>query len=82
MAGRWTSLQNGIGNLSGVAAPMLADFIVQTSGSSRWAFVVSALIVLMGALMWALRRGTGRAGRLAWTPHSEAFRQPVVDTTV
>ena len=54
MAGRWTSLQNGIGNLSGVLAPLLAGFIVQTSGSSKLAFLISALIVLFGAAMWGL----------------------------
>jgi MFS transporter, ACS family, D-galactonate transporter len=40
MAGRWTSIQNGIGSLSGVAAPWLAGFIVQSSGSSKLAFVI------------------------------------------
>jgi MFS transporter, ACS family, D-galactonate transporter len=54
MAGRWTSLQNGIGNISGIIAPTLAGFIVQTSGSSKLAFVISALIVLAGAVFWGL----------------------------
>jgi len=54
MAGRWTSLQNGIGNISGIIAPWLAGFIVQTSGSSKLAFVISALIVLAGAGFWGL----------------------------
>jgi MFS family permease len=54
MAGRWTSLQNGIGNISGIVAPWLAGFIVQKSGSSKLAFVISALIVLAGAAFWGL----------------------------
>jgi ACS family D-galactonate transporter-like MFS transporter len=53
MAGRWTSLQNGIGNISGILAPWLAGAIVEGSGSSKLAFVISALIVLAGALLWA-----------------------------
>jgi MFS family permease len=53
MAGRWTSLQNGIGNISGILAPWLAGYIVQTSGSSKLAFVISAAIALLGALTWA-----------------------------
>lgn len=65
MAGRWTSLQNGIGNLSGVAAPMLAGFIVQTTGSSQWAFVVSAFIVVVGALTWAIV--VGPVEPVAWS---------------
>lgn len=52
LAGRWTSLQNGIGNISGIIAPWLAGFIVEKSGSSKLAFVISALIVLVGALSW------------------------------
>lgn len=52
MAGRWTSIQNGIGSLSGVVAPWLAGFIVQMSGSSKIAFVISAGIALAGAAFW------------------------------
>ncbi len=54
MAGRWTSLQNGIGNISGIVAPLVAGFAVQVSGSSKIAFVVSACIVLAGALLWGI----------------------------
>ena len=54
MAGRWTSLQNGIGNISGILAPWLAGFIVQSSGSSKLAFVISAGIAIVGAAMWGL----------------------------
>ncbi len=54
MAGRWTSLQNGIGNISGILAPLVAGFAVEIGGSSKPAFVASAAIVLTGALMWGL----------------------------
>jgi MFS family permease len=57
MAGRWTSVQNGIGNLSGIVAPSLAGFFVQTSGSSKSAFIVSAVVTVAGALIWALLVG-------------------------
>lgn len=52
MAGRWTSLQNGIGSMSGIMAPWLAGAVVSSTGSSKPAFAVSALIVLVGALLW------------------------------
>ena len=52
MAGRWTSVQNGIGNLSGIAAPWLAGFIVEIRGSSRLTFVVAGVIAMAGALIW------------------------------
>jgi MFS transporter, ACS family, D-galactonate transporter len=57
MAGRWTSLQNGIGNISGIIAPVLAGWIVTVSGSSKLAFIISACIVLLGAVFWGLMVG-------------------------
>lgn len=54
MAGRWTSLQNGIANLAGIVAPWIAGVIVQTSGSSRVAFGVTGCVALAGAAIWGL----------------------------
>jgi MFS family permease len=54
MAGRWTSIQNGIGSLSGVVAPSLAGSIVQSSGSSKLAFLISAVIAIVGAVLWGV----------------------------
>jgi MFS family permease len=53
MAGRWTSLQNGVANLSGIVAPWLAGLIVQTQGSSKFAFVITGGVALLGACFWA-----------------------------
>ena len=50
MAGRWTSMQNGIANLAGILAPVVAGLAVRTSGSSKPAFVVTGLIVLVAIL--------------------------------
>ncbi len=54
MAGRWTSVQNGIANLSGIVAPWVAGWIVQIKGSSRLAFVVTGGVALIGAFLWGL----------------------------
>ena len=54
MAGRWSSLQNGVANLSGVVAPWVTGLIVQINGSSRWAFVVTGGVALAGAFFWGL----------------------------
>lgn len=54
MAGRWTSVQNGVANLSGIVAPWVAGLIVQVKGSSRLAFVLTGGVALAGALLWAL----------------------------
>lgn len=53
-AGRWTSVQNGIGNLAGIAAPWITGQVVERTGSFHLAFLVAAVVVLTGALMWGL----------------------------
>jgi len=52
MAGRWSSLQNGFANFSGIVAPWLTGFIVQTRGSAHLAFAVSGAVALVGACSW------------------------------
>lgn len=53
-AGRWTSLQNGVGNLAGIAASWLTGVIVERSGSFALAFIAAAVVALTGAAMWGL----------------------------
>jgi MFS transporter, ACS family, D-galactonate transporter len=57
-AGKWTGLQNGVGNLAGVVAPWLTGWVVQETGQFYWAFVVAAAIVLASAAMFVF--GIGR----------------------
>jgi MFS family permease len=52
MAGRWSSLQNGFANFSGIAAPWLTGLIVQTRGSARLAFAITGAVALLGAFSW------------------------------
>jgi len=54
MAGRWTGMQNGIANLSGIVGPWLAGAIIQHSGSLRLAFLITGVVALAGAACWAL----------------------------
>ena len=56
-AGRWTSIQNGIGNLSGIVASWLTGFIVDQTQSFATAFIVAACVVLAGAAFWGLAVG-------------------------
>ena len=53
-AGRWTGIQNGVGNLSGIVAPWLTGVVVERTGSFHLAFVVAAVVALTGALMWGV----------------------------
>ena len=51
-AGKWTALQNGVGNLAGVAAPWFTGWVVQQTGQFYLAFVVAAAIVLVAAAIF------------------------------
>src|SRR6267143_1089512 len=57
-AGRWTGLQNFVGNLAGVAAPAVTGFTVERTGNFVWAFVITGVISILGAASWVfvLRR--------------------------
>ncbi len=48
-AGKWTGLQNGVGNLAGVAAPWITGEVLQRTGQFYLAFVVAAAVVLAAA---------------------------------
>ncbi|MES2393053.1 MAG: MFS transporter [Acidobacteriota bacterium] len=54
MAGRWSGVQNGVANLSGIVGPWLSGAILQRTGSLHAAFLVAAAIALFGSLCWAL----------------------------
>jgi MFS transporter, ACS family, D-galactonate transporter len=53
-AGRWTSLQNGIGNLSGIVAAWLTGVVVERTGSFALPFAIAAAIAVAGALLWGI----------------------------
>jgi MFS family permease len=56
-AGKWTSFQNGFGNLAGVLAPSLTGLVVDRTGEFYLAFVVAAGFALAGAGMFVLGVG-------------------------
>jgi MFS transporter, ACS family, D-galactonate transporter len=49
-AGRWTGMQNGLSNLSGIVAPWLTGIIVAKTGSFYLAFVVVCVVAAAGAV--------------------------------
>jgi ACS family D-galactonate transporter-like MFS transporter len=60
MAGRWTGIQNGVGNFSGIAASWLTGEIATRSGSFKGAFVLTAAFAIAGACMWGVVVGPVR----------------------
>ena len=53
-AGRWTGLQNFIGNLAGVVAPALAGFLLDRTGHFSWTWAIAGLVAWSGAAGWLL----------------------------
>jgi MFS transporter, ACS family, D-galactonate transporter len=64
-AGKWTAMQNGFGNLAGVAAPWFTGFVVQETGSFYWAFVTAAAIAVLGAAFFVF--GVGPLRQVEWS---------------
>ena len=56
-AGKWTGLQNGVGNLAGVVSPWLTGAVVTWTGSFFMAFVVASVIAAVGACMYLFAIG-------------------------
>lgn len=64
-AGRWTGMQNFIGNLSGILAPTLTGWIVQETGQFYFAFVVCTGLLVVGAVCFGVV--VRRVERIQWT---------------
>jgi len=51
-AGRWSGVQNFIGNLGGAASPVVTGWVIQLTGSFRGTFVITAVVVVVGAAIY------------------------------
>ena len=49
-SGKWTGMQNGIGNLAGVVAPTITGIVVDRTGEFFLAFVTAGVVSVLGAL--------------------------------
>jgi MFS transporter, ACS family, D-galactonate transporter len=65
-AGRWTGLQNFVGNFAGITAPALTGFIVSRTGHFAWAFSITAAVALAGAIIWVFF--VGAVEPVTWKP--------------
>jgi MFS transporter, ACS family, D-galactonate transporter len=57
MVGRWTGLQNFVGNLGGAAAPALTGYLLDKTGRFAWPFYITAGVAWVGALAWIFAVG-------------------------
>jgi MFS transporter, ACS family, D-galactonate transporter len=75
VAGRWTGMQNAIGNLAGVVAPWLTGLIVARTGAFYLAFVLVCVFSLAGAV--SLLFLVGRVEPVQWDAALVAVQERV-----
>lgn len=63
-AGRWTGMQNCLGNLAGVVAPTLTGYILDRTGNFYLPFVAAAIVGLIGSVIWAF--GLEKVEQVQW----------------
>ena len=51
---RWVGMQNGMGNLSGIVAPLITGALLDRTGDFRWPFAAAGIAALLAALGWGL----------------------------
>ncbi len=67
MVGRWTGVQNFVGNFAGAIAPWLTGFLLDRTGHFYWAFFITTAVVWIGALSWIFIVGPIKP--VAWGSH-------------
>jgi sugar phosphate permease len=51
-AGRWTGIENFVGNLAGIVAPAVTGIVLDWTGEYFWAFVITSVMTMTGAVAW------------------------------
>jgi ACS family glucarate transporter-like MFS transporter len=67
--GKWVGLQSALGGATGIAAPLVTGLIVQTTGNFQLAFIVTAVVTVIGAASYLF--AVGPVVPLSWR-HSES----------
>jgi MFS family permease len=52
--GRWMGIQNAVGNVAGMSAPVVTGYLVQQSGHYTSALIVSGVVAMFGLVAWLL----------------------------
>jgi ACS family D-galactonate transporter-like MFS transporter len=57
VSGRWTGVQNFVGNFAGAFAPALTGYMLGRTGQFYWPLLVAAMVSWIGALSWVFAVG-------------------------
>jgi MFS family permease len=63
--GRWMGIQNMVGNFAGISAPMATGMILEATGAFTGAFLLAAILAVLGLVCWGLV--LGRVEPVAWS---------------
>jgi MFS transporter, ACS family, D-galactonate transporter len=78
--GRWTGIQNGIGNMAGIVAPALTGVLADRTGNFILPFTIAAIMAYVSAFVWVFAVGAilpvdwSRARTPAGTPAGAPVR--------
>jgi multisubunit Na+/H+ antiporter MnhF subunit len=80
-AARWVGIQNALANVAGMVAPLLTGELVQRTHHYTSAFVVAALINVLGVFAWV--RMVGRVAPVRWagSPGASAHNAPLLENS-
>ncbi|HEY4365620.1 MAG TPA: MFS transporter [Steroidobacteraceae bacterium] len=53
-SGRWVGLQNFVGNLAGILAPIITGFILERTQLFDGAFIVAGIVLVVGVFSWCV----------------------------
>jgi MFS family permease len=67
--GKWTGLQNGIGNLGSLVAPIFTGWVVHRTGSFVGAFLAASVLMLIASVMYSF--AVGSIEPVAWKKASQ-----------
>ncbi len=63
-AGRWTGMQNCIGNFSGMLGPALTGLVLDRTGQFFWPFAIASAFCVVGALFYGVV--LGKVEQVSW----------------
>jgi MFS family permease len=53
-AGKWVGVQNCVGNIAGIVAPIVTGLVIDRTGQFFWAFAIACAVTVAGIFAWGV----------------------------
>jgi ACS family D-galactonate transporter-like MFS transporter len=63
-SGKWTGLQNFVGNFAGILGPTITGVVIDRTGGFFWAFVITVVVGILGSASWIF--AVGPLKQISW----------------